>query len=104
MVSVHGSLHSAASRLQPGMTAFVTPGAKRDAALRPRDQADLEQFRPALAGDEQAVAPGVVGDAVEHVVAVAADLAGFQKAAHVDPADHLAAGRIYAGDGVGHPD
>ena len=31
------------------------------------DQLDLEQLRPPLAGDEQAIAFGVVGDAVEHV-------------------------------------
>ena len=32
-----------------------------------RFSCDLEQLRPPLAGDEEAVARGVVGDAVEHV-------------------------------------
>src|SRR5580704_6590169 len=52
----------------PASKAFAA--APQRTPLWPPDQPDFEQFGPALAGDEQAVVRGVVGDAVQHVVGV----------------------------------
>src|SRR6185312_15589282 len=57
-------------------TSAVAP--QRTALSGLRDQLDLEQLGPPLAGDEQPVALGVVGDAVEHVVGVARGVGGGQ--------------------------
>ena len=63
-------------------------------------QFDLEELGPSLAGHEQAVALGVVGDAVEDVGLVVA-IGGCQQAAGVDPADHFAGSGVDAGDAIG---
>ena len=82
--------------------ALTSAGRKR--LSRAQLQRDLEQLRPVLAGDEQPVAGGVVGDAVEHVGLARRDVRTRQQARQVDPAHHMSAGRIDAGDQVGLPD
>src|SRR3546814_1246936 len=52
----------------------------RRSARGPLHQLDLEQFRPALAGDEQALVLRVPGDAVEYVVAWIRQLVDVEQA------------------------
>src|SRR5207249_5968334 len=71
--------------------------------LRRGHDADLKQPRPELAGNEQPLALGVVGDAVEHVL-LAGPLLRREDARHVDPAGDPARGRVDADDPVFAPD
>ena len=58
-------------------------------------------LRPQLAGDEQPLRRGVVGDAVQHRLGLEA--VGRHQAAQIDPADDAAGLRRDAGDPVGVP-
>ena len=69
----------------------------------PARQADLEQPRPVLAGDEQPISGLVIGDAVQHVANVAAPRAR-DDIGEVEPRGHLAGRRIDPRDRVGHED
>src|SRR5215212_479305 len=71
--------------------------------LPPWSDLYLEQLRPVLAGDEQTVAFGIVGDAVQHAVGIAVGILDGQLG-EVDPALHRAALRVDPGDAVAHPD
>src|SRR5262245_9254585 len=66
------------------------------------DEADLEDLRPPLARDEQAVAGSVVRDAVEDVGACA--LGWREQPPEVDVAGHLAAVGRNTGHVLRHPD
>src|ERR1035438_3975863 len=68
---------------------------------------DFEEFGPVLAGDEEAVVLGVIGNAVEDIgleIAGVDDVGGGQQAGEVDPSDDFAGLGIDAGDAVGLPD
>ncbi len=68
-----------------------------------RHDLDLEEGRPLLAGDEEAVMLGVVGDAVEDGFGGEA-LSVRKKAGAVDPGENAAVDGGDAGDTVGVPD
>ena len=68
-----------------------------------RDELDLEDGGPLLAGDEEAVVLGVVGDAVENGFGAEVDDVG-EEAGEVDPGDDVAVAGRDAGDAVGVPD
>src|SRR6187431_1002924 len=59
------------------------PTAPGTTANAPAYDLDLEDARPQLAGDEEAIAFGVVGDAVEHVDACL--FARIEQAVQIDP-------------------
>src|SRR5712664_4947958 len=67
-------------------------------------ECDLEEFRPILAGDEEAIAVRVVGDAVQHIGLPFHDIRGCEQAGQVDRADDVAVMRIAADYPIGLPD
>src|SRR5690242_6288603 len=86
------------SRTEP-----AKPGEHSTRGLRPR-KPDLVDLRPALAGDEQALALGVPGDAVQDVVGGVGGFLGFgAEAGEVDPAHYVAAGRVDPCDARSEP-
>src|SRR5215212_7277780 len=74
----------------------------RATCYSPGHQLDFVDARPPLAGDEQAVALRIVGDAVQHVSAWG--LAAIEQAGQIDPAGDLAGPGRDAGDSFGLPD
>ena len=67
------------------------------------EESDFEELRPELAGDEEAIVLGVVGDAVEDI-GLGGAIGGSQETAAIDRADDFAGFGIDAGDAVGLPD
>src|SRR5690606_11391087 len=74
----------------------------RRRSIPPRDDLDLVEHRPVLAGEDQTPGARVLRDAVQHVVRSA--LRGRVDARRVDPADDIAVVRIDACDPVLVPD
>src|ERR1019366_2938919 len=66
--------------------------------------AHLEELRPVLAGDEKAVARGIVSDAVEHIDTAAAIIVGREQPRKGDEPEQPAGRRIDAGNGLRLPD
>src|SRR6185437_1064928 len=90
------------------ITALFFAVSSRVAGLRVDGRAFGNQFYfknpgPELAGYEEAVACGVIGNAVENSFRVG-DGAGRKQAGEIDPADDISGGRGDAGDAVLVPD
>src|SRR3954454_12908577 len=77
--------------------------ALRSVLPRCRNDLNLEQLRPQLAGDEQAIVRGVIRNAVQHRSRRALFLLR-KDAGEIDPPQHFAGGRGDARDSIRMPD